>query len=359
MVLMVLLKRITLWFSKALLHLEVASWMSAIIFVMLFGTATPIKQTLKNARVYDRLPDIVLKQSAISTDSNTQVPLDDKNINELVKKVFSANKLQGYSENFLDGMYHWLAGKTPKPDFRIDLTGNRETIADGLATNAIDRLKTLPACTRIPSGPIDLFSITCLPPGVDLTKEKQRITNEVLANKDFFPDSVITADQLPKTPDGQDFTVAYKDAPKAFKLAITLPWLLGIFSIVTSLALVWLSSDKRRGLRTVGRIILVNGSFVFVTTLVFGLLIPRFSTSLQAHFTGDAAPLVNDILKIMLQKIISVTLIVSGTVIALGGSMLLAERFIKPKSDDAQPSEQNTVPVENTVNENTQKLESK
>lgn len=353
-----ILKRLFVWLNHALLQLEVLGWITATTFVMLVGSAAPVKEALGKANLYDRVVDVVLQQSTAAGNQGT-VPLDDATIKTLVEQVFSGQQIKQYSENFIDGTYTWLEGKSPEPTFKIDLTAARQTIATSVADKAAARLTSLPPCTKIPTGQLDPFSIDCLPPGLNVEREKQRILSEMLASKEFLPQTVITADQLPKDSSGKTFAQAHTEIPTYFKWLSILPWLLAAMTIPTIAVLIWLGNDKRRAIRSVGRTLIAVGGFILGTTLLFGFALPSLLASLGPKFiSASAAPLLNEALTAILQSTNRAAAITSGSVTLLGAAILLAERFIKPSKQE-QPAQtgQTAVPVEIEVNKNKEETE--
>lgn len=327
---MVFAKRLASLLTKGLLRAELVAWIISATLVMLLGSATPVKQTLEAANVYQRLPDVILKQS-VATSGDGQVPLADASVQKLVKDTFTEQKLESYSDNFLDGMFRWLNGEVAQPDFSIDISLERQVIAEGIAARAADRLAGLPPCTQFPTGSLDPFTIQCLPPGIDIGREKERIKNEVLANQNFLPSTTFTYQQLPTSSDGVPFTEQSKQLPSQFQLLKKLPLAIGILGLATATAIIWLSTSRRRGIRTVGRMVLVSGSVVLFLTLLFGLALPSLSDNLRPHYiNGDAAPLMNDLIVQVIRAINKALLVSSGALVVLGGLVLVAERFIKP-----------------------------
>lgn len=336
---MEILRRIGIWCCKALLQVSLFGWVTLTAVVLLVGTPVTIKKTLHNSGLYDQLPSIILDQSGAVT-GNDQVPIDNATIQSVVKSTFTGAQLQSYSENFIDGMYTWLEGKSPEPTFSIDLSGARTSIAQGVADRAAQRMAGLPPCTSIPTGTLDPFSIQCLPPGIDIAREKQRILNEVLASKDFLPDSKITAANLPKNDAGKTFVQQNEKAPQYFSLVKQAPWWFVILAILSAGGFLWLAHDKRRGIRTLGRMILATGSFILIPTILFGVLLPTASNSLQAHVVGNAAaPALNTAIKSMVDALTRVTLITSGTLVVIGAVILLLERFIKTSHPEEAPTD--------------------
>lgn len=327
---MVFVKRVASLLAKVLLQAELLAWIIFATLVLLMGSATPVKRALETANVYQRLPDVVLKQS-VASNGDGQVPLADATVQKLVKDTFTEQKLESYSNIFLDGMFRWLNGEVTQPDFNIDLSVERQTIAEGVAARAANRLAGLPPCTRVPAGSLDPFTIECLPPGIDISLEKERLKNEILANQGFLP-TTITAEQLPKNAEGATFTESSKEVPGRYQLMKRLPLVVSLLGLATAVAIILLDKNKRRGIRMVGRMILANGSFVLFITLLFGLALPGLSDSLRPRYiSGDAAPLMNDLILAIIKTLNKVLLISSGTLVVIGGLILLGERFINPE----------------------------
>lgn len=345
-----IVKRFFLWTSRVVFQLELLIWLSVAPTVLLLGSPLVIEQVLDKSKIYDQLPGIVLEQSAVALGENTAAGQDPV-VQQVLRDAFTKAQAKSYSENFIDGMYHWLNGNVAKPDFKIELGATKEAIAEGVSARAATRLASLPACTQMPSGSLDPFTIECLPPGVDIANVKSLLKNDLLANKNFLPNATITADELPKNAEGKPFTEYAKNLPGYFQFYKRLPWIVGGAGVLTALAIIWLDNNKRRGIRLVGRLILANGSFVFVTTLLFLLVLPSLSDSLRPRYiSGEIAPLMNDLIIAIIKAINKVMLISSGALVGLGGLILLAERFIfaEQKNETDVETASNTLVVEDT-----------
>lgn len=352
------MRRIGIWFSKGVLQLSLFGWVTMTALVLLIGSPVTIKKTLDGSGLYGQLPDIILDQSG-SVTGNGQAPIDDATVRSVITSTFTGPQLKSYSENFIDGMYTWLEGKNSEPSFSIDLSSARTSIAQGLADRAAARLSGLPPCTTLPTGTLDPFTIECLPPGIDIPREKQRIMNEVLANKDFLPNSTITAATLPKNSEGKTFVQQNAKAPDYFQLIKQSPWWFVILAVLSASGFLWLAHDKRRGIRTLGRMTLATGSFILVPTLLFGLLLPTASNNLQAHVVGNAAaPALNNVIKSMVDALTRVTIITSGTLVLIGGVTLLLERFIKTSHPEEAPADAATA-VDQIISEERARKEEK
>ena len=332
------LRRVVIWFSKMVFRLAVFGWILAMVFVMLFGDPRVIKKGLADAKLYEKLPDIVLSQ-AESVQNGGSLPLDDATVRTVISNTFTPTQLSGYSENFIDGMYAWLEGKSPEPSFSIDLSPASRSIAEGVATQAEKRLAGLPACTEPPTGSLDPFKIECLPPGVDVHREKQRVINEMLASKEFLPDTKITANDLPKSEQGEPFTESFSLAPTIFQVVQQLPWLLLGLAGLSAGIFLWLSLDKRQAVRSLGRMILGSGSLVFVPTALFGVILPAISKDFAPQVTnGSAAPVLNNLLQSTIAVTTRALLIASGIVVVVGVVILVLEHFVWKAAKVVDPS---------------------
>lgn len=336
---MEILRRITVWLAKAGYQLALFGWIVVTILVILLGSPKLIKESLASSGVFDSLPKMVLSQARNTTEAG-DIPLDEATISAVIKSSFSTEQLTTYTNTIVDGFYSWLDGKTPEPNFKIDLTSTRPVVAEGVANQAAARLATLPTCTSFPTGKIDPFTVSCVPPGVNIASEKQKYLEQVLASPEFLPQTTFTVADLPKNGDGQTFAEQNQELPGYFQLAKRLPWILGAVAAVCMGIFLWLALDKRRALRSLGRMTLATGSFVLIPTLLFGLLLPNIFAGLQAQIVGVTnADVANRVIKDLVVEISKVTLLVSGAIVALGIAMLLVERFVNPPKEEDLPAD--------------------
>ncbi len=351
------------WLCRSLLRFSLLMILLLVVVLSLIGSSKPLKDSLVKSHIYDNFVNFVLdKADQSKQNTSDNIPLNDPAIRSIIKQTFTPTELRSVSEQFLDGTYHWLDGKSTQPDFRIDLSSNKQAIANGVGVHAAERLKSLPPCQSIPSGDIDPFKIDCRPPGIDLSAEQQQLTSQVLNNQDFLPNPVITADTIPKNEKGRTFSEQFKALPKVFHWLKLAPWILGVLSALLSAAIIYLYEKRRTGWRAVGRISLYDGVIVFVTSLLFGKILPRFINALQPNFQANAiGPSLNNFIKAIIDKTTNSSLIASGVLIAIGIAILLAEKMTrskvapeKVKTEAEKPSE----PIKETK-ETPQSIETK
>lgn len=241
------------------------------------GSSAPIKKILSDSGIYGSVVSGVLDQAKTSGgDQGGGVSLTDPAIKQAAENTFTPQFLQTNTEKVLDSIFVWLNGKTPIPDFKIDVTGLKSTFATEAGKAAQQRAATLPVCPSGLSGSadnFDAFSATCLPRGLTPALVATQVKNDINSGQGFIKDPVISADSIKGETDcpagGQCtnksvFENQYKNAPRAYQEIKKTPIVLGILALLTTLGIVFLSSSRAAGLRRAGIVFLIIGSLLLV-----------------------------------------------------------------------------------------------
>lgn len=295
------------------------------------GTPETLKQILKDSGAYDNVVGIVLDETTRQAKDDNSVPISDEKIKELVNDVFPPSRLQAITDNVADSTYRWLNGEVSEPDFKIDLRAEKVALAQGIAEYAAERIKKLPQCTSIPTT-TDPFEIDCRPPGIDIAAEQKMIEQEFLSNKDFLPETTFTVRDLNKESD-KTFSEQHQGTADAFMLLKKLPYIFGGLALAFGAAIIFLDKTKRDGLSRVGRILLFSGLFLFITTFVFGKLLPVSENLLNAAEVNASSIIIKKAAGLAVDRLANDLLLYSGVVLALGAVILLALHFTKPKTN--------------------------
>lgn len=298
------------------------------------GTPETLKQILKDSGAYDNVVDIVLDETTRQAKDDNSIPISDEQIRTLVNDVFPAERLQAIVDNVADGTYRWLNGEAPQPDFKIDLREEKIALAKGVANYAAERIEKLPPCTSIPTT-TDPFEIDCQPPGINIKAEQKKIEQEFLNNKDFLPETTLTADDLNKKSD-QTFSEQNQGIADAFQLFKKLPYIFGGLAAIFGVAIIFLDKTKRDGLNRIGRTLLSSGIFLFITTLVFGKLLPITENLLNATDENASSVILKKAVGLAVEKLTNDLLLYSGVVLVIGAIILLTLHLTKPKSNHAR-----------------------
>ncbi len=317
--------------SSVLLKFSLFGFATAFALVSVLGTPDNLKQSLEQNGIYDQAVETVIN-SVQPENADQSIPLDRPEIRAAAQSAFPPQSVQGWAEDFIDGMYGWLEGETDRPEFTIDLSESRQRFIQGIADYAGTRLQSLPACSRQESlalarqGAIDPFSVTCRPP-IDIEAEKARLVAEMENREEFLGDTQITADDFPaetfETLDGQS-----NPTPTYFQWFKRLPVLLAVVSLLAATGVVFLSGDSRRGIKRVGVTLIGTGLFLAIGTLIFtwlfrdanasGGALSKIINSQNGNWQASWIDVINALFKIFNSK-----LLVVAAIYAVSGSLVL------------------------------------
>lgn len=315
--------------------------------ILVFGNSAVVKQSLKDSGIYSAFVDNIIEsaqQEATRGGDSGDLDLSQPGIKDAVQKSFSPSVLQSSAEQFIDGTYRWLDGTVATPDFKIDLTGVKASLATNLGDFGATRFTSLPACTvqqiQQIGTDIDPLTIPCRPPGITTDRVRQEVTRQINSGDGFIKDTVITADTLAKdNPDGNPFEKA-KQVPQIFAWAQKAGWIAGILAVIVGMALIFLRRDRREGVRTVGMSLLGTGIFVGLGTLLVTFI---FNQANKPGGRLDSLSTDNQAFQSALISVIqSITnafnrylLLFAIGYALLGAILLLALRFIKKRRSAA------------------------
>ena len=235
-------------------------------FVRIGTHPATIKHILADSGIYKTVVPGLLDQSKRISGGGGDVNLSDPLIRSAAATTFSPQFVQQNTEAVLDGTYDWLDGKTPVPDFQIDLTTSKTAFANNVSQLVQQRLAGLPVCTTTAQVEnFDPLNATCLPPGVSATSAASTLQSNILSGKGFLDNPVITADSIKNGKDNQPlFTGKLKSVPDKYRIAKATPLILGSLTVLLALAIVFLSTGRAAGLRHLGFPLLAIGLLLLV-----------------------------------------------------------------------------------------------
>lgn len=324
--------------------------------VTVLGNPGSIKQTLGASGVYEKVIDGALNEANQPPHNDQGGPQGTVPREQLVraaKDAFTPDVLKNAAEQITDGIYAWLQGKTPEPNFRVDLTAEKQKFIETLADSAADRARQLPACSlgqlqELQNSTPDPWSLPCIPPGYSIANVRDRAVAEFASSNEFLPDPIITAEDFPKDSGGQSVFQTASDAPKIYGWILMAPWIIAILTLLAAGFLLLLHDDKRRALRTIGITLLGSGIFLFIISAVYNL---AFKQGFQVDSSNDfQQPLLDAIHN--LQNAISTKLLWFGAVYTILGLLsLLALHFNKRVEEIQTNTSLSSSPQPDTFND--------
>jgi hypothetical protein len=284
-----------IWLRKGFVHLlsivllvSLVGGVAAISFDRSLSHPGKLESWLADSKIYDRLPAAALVQTQKSgIDSGAgSISLSDPAVRQAAQTAFSPDLLRQSADTFLDSNYAWLAGKTATPSFSIDLSSAKQNFAKLVGQAAAAHLASLPACTPAQlaqlSIPVDSLSVSCRPAILTAQAEGARITESVGNSNDLLSDPVVTAGSLNqnlKSSQNQPYYKKLSWAPKAYRTALKLPWILGGLALLSGLGIVFIAPSRRRGARRIGAVLLLAGIILVIEKLVADALVKKFANT--------------------------------------------------------------------------------
>ncbi len=294
-----------------------------------FGSPEPMKTALKDSGIYqsvvgDALEEVQKDQS--EKGQKEELPLDNPDVQNIIKSAATPELLQAQTENALDSAYAWLKGDTEKLKFTVELGETKDRLADGVAQYAEQRMASLPACKSNVSRDVDPFTAKCLPRGVSPRDVAAEAKSQILSGE-FLKEETLTADNL-KGANGQTLEEQLKTVPVAYQAVKWAVYSAGLLAVLLAVAVVFLSHTWRSGLKKVALM------FIFVGVVSVGV-------SLLANFglgwVADQAkqPLQKSGVKVAELLVGDLTnwwMIYGAILFVLGVGATVALRFTRPKT---------------------------
>ena len=304
-----------------------------IIFALItvLGTPDRIEGALKESRVYDQIVDVVIDNAKKENKGgDAQEVLSQPEIQAAAEKAFSPAVLQGATENFLDGIYGWVQGKTPEPQFTIDLTTPKNDLIAGVSDYAKKRASGLPVCTvqqlRLLNPDMDLLSIPCVPPGTNIQAEADKFATSFQDGADFLDKPIITNETLTKNGDGKSIGENLSAVPKAYKAIQAVKWILLVFTVLLGALLIFGRKNRRAGIRHVAWGMLGVATFLTIAQIVYWFVFDKANTSGTDHTATQV--MVLDGAKALIREFNQALFWFIGAYVAIGAGLLI---FLRTK----------------------------
>ncbi len=259
-----------------------------------------VKKIVADSGVYNNIIPSLLKQAGSVNSQTGSVELTNPAVQSAAKTTFSPQFLQTTTNSTIDSIYAWLDGKTTVPNFKIDLTSQKQQFAELVAQAAGTQATSLPACTTpVDMSSYNVFTANCLPAGTTASDVSGGTLNTLLSGKGFLDNPVITADTVKASGSNQSvFTDKLKNVPPNYRRAKQTPLILALLTLLVGTAIVFLCSTRRKGLRHVAITVAAIG--IFMLLFAWGLNeavskeVPKVSFN-NAAFDTNVRALVTDL----------------------------------------------------------------
>lgn len=255
------------------------------VWATTIGRPTIVKGWLNDSGFYNQAQSTLLADALKSEGG--KLPVDDPQIQKALKESLPPEYLKSLTENFVDGLYRWLQGTVPQPDFVLDLTPFRDKFIGLVGEYAKTKLKALPACNRnnLPPPEADIFSLECLPPRTNVDAKVAEWQDQIKSSGQLG-NPVITAQNMHQE-QGEQSPFTDQSTPKMFQ---TLRWASFLFAglaVLAGFAIVKLNDDPRKAWRNIARSFLIVGLLMLVNGLVFGQTVSQLTAQIKNRQVFD------------------------------------------------------------------------
>lgn len=239
---------------------------------------TVVKGWFEKSNFYNQIVDVVLEKAKDSGKNSAtgSLSINDPQIQAVAKQAFTPDFLKRSIEGALDGGYNWLDGSAQDLNFSIDLTGPKQQLVAGLGAYVKDRAAKLPVCAAGDvTSDFDSFNATCRPAALS-AEEAGKQTEAQLLKQDFLKDPVLTANSFKvKDSNGVEQPITKDEKAEVvrsvYQRSSSLPYILMATALVVSLGIVFISSEKWKGVRRVGYVFASNSIVLTVTYILLGV----------------------------------------------------------------------------------------
>lgn len=238
-----------------------------------------IEQWLSDSNLYGAFVSSAIDQAqkTTGTDQSGGISLSDTAVKQAAQSSFSSAALQQDVNTFLNSNYAWLNGKTAKPSFSIDLSGAKQSFAQKVGDYVKTYLAGLPACTPAQAAQInpqtaDPLTLSCRPPNIDPSTEGVLVTQQIASSTEFLSNPVVTASNV--NPNGsiqspaQPYYQKFSSLPSAYQKATKIPWVAGVLTLLSLVAVIFVAPRKRLGLKAVTVTLALAGLVMVFTRFV-------------------------------------------------------------------------------------------
>lgn len=270
-----------IWLRRGVVYL-----LSLLLFVTLLDTAftasfnqtvgqpDKVKAYLAQSDIYDHFVAYVADQAKKSEGAKSgSVSLSDAAVQGAAKSAFPASLIQQSVNEFLDANYAWLQGKTSVPEFKVDLSAQKETFAQKVGEIVKNYTAGLPVCTPAQAAQqadVDPLAAMCRVKGVKPAEVGAQVTQQLSGSSDFLSNPVLTAASV--NPNGNQHGKPYYERlsrlPKAYQWAGKLPYITGALSLLFALGIVFISITRRSGFKKLTGVLAVAGIVLVVDKLI-------------------------------------------------------------------------------------------
>src|SRR3989344_1612446 len=144
-----------------------------------------------------------------------------------------------------------------------------------------------------PAADTDILSISCQSPRFNFEAGVQKVQSDLVNSKDFLPNATINSDNV-TSGEGANKQLLFdklKNVPKVYRWAQISPIILGVLSLISVAVVVFLSTDRRKGIRRVAITFLTSGAIILLIIWLMAKGFAKASEEITKQASTDTTTL--------------------------------------------------------------------
>lgn len=288
---------------------------------------------INESGVYEQAPEIIYDEIANKPENkSSDIDLNDPTVKQAALDAFSPEFLRTSAESFLSGGYSWLQGESKDLNFEIDLEPAKKDFVKSVISNQAKEVKNLPECTvselqKLESKNTDIFSLKCLPPGINISEEAKKAEKQILEDKDFISQTKFDSNDI-KDKNGEPITKNLPELQNQFAAIKALPIVFALVALIFGTGIYFMNRPYKKALSILGKIFVVSGIFILLAPFAINLFTQAI---LDSNTTKSvAAELVAPIIKQFNQSTAYIYYIYGAVIIGLGLLQIFIPKYLVP-----------------------------
>lgn len=330
-------KKFGLWLSVILLGPLLLLGVASFAFTRTIGNPTYLKQTFAEAHVYQALG----KQIRVESSSDIS-PKDKARLNQALTAATNDKNMQKVGEQTIDQIFNFLSGETNPDEITINVAPITSKLDQALLAQVEKQLETeIKKCNNLQKSGAE---INCKKLEAQRA-ESDRFVKSAFGKNGVLADGNLTLSDLEElsAPGGVENQnrLGVSDLRRSLEFLATLYQIAqvgivvcGVFALLCACGIVFLSSDRLRGLRRSGVIMLVNGGVIVIVSVIGSFIAQKGA----ATFT-DSAKNLSDALGVAssqtiadlasYSRILGLAVLIIGMTATAVSSILIKQRSTK------------------------------
>lgn len=255
-----------------------------IVFMNALTNQTTVKQWLVDAEVYPLATEQIYQEAREeATKSQQNVKqlrkngfFNEEQLFETISTVLDETFIQEQSERVIDGIYGWLEGKTPAPEYTVSLKEKWPETSQALKDELLAQYELLPLCGLGQTLPpkTDISKVVCRIPGRDVTPQINAFIDSFvkqdnqIATGEWKGSDLLASESNPNGLQQADLD----KARSAYTALSVLPLVSIVAAVIGVIIIVATAKTWRSGLKVVGGTFVVAGILLGLYALVLGSL---------------------------------------------------------------------------------------